>query len=337
MDAKLLDVLTKIETEVYKPENISEAAQLAAMQSILANTEDPSAAAKLTEAIAKKKVSLQFGYQNSVKDVSKRKSGNYIYKNNKKELETRNTTFGSTVSLRSFIKGSINAEKLKKEGYLVDIDANVFPTAIIGLPTINPDFDLRTVVIDVSFQNSDGTSKSESRSWDAATGWKTFAGQDAGMIRFNLIGEKNLKNLSNLKFHLKLQVISKYAGGSFVIEKDHVAELGEKYIDFLETLTEQVVIDGSILDFKLLTQNPEDLATARVSLKQGTFNLNKDIRPMVVNGVAGAPNPLMILMPKTGENLVSKVQYIKATGKILAKDNTIQYGDNMLINEWNNQ
>lgn len=331
LDQKIIDLQTKIETHVLGKEIGDQAQQVAQLQTLMATTQDPSLKKELEETIAKKKIELQFGYQQSLKDIKKTNSGSINFSNSKQEHQERESTFGSLLSLAPYIKGKITPDKLKAAGYLTDIDANVFPSVIFGLNPLNPDLGLRTVNITINYKNSDGKITSEARSWTADKGWTTPLGKEVGFIRFNMMGEKDKERLKNPNFEINMSVVSSIPNASFTLKDNISLANGESYANPIELLTDQVSIDGQLLSFKTVTQVPTDLALVKVEAKLGKIPLNINLQPFVVSGIPGPPNTLRVLVPKITEPITSKVTFFKSATDKVEQTGIIQVGDNTLL------
>jgi hypothetical protein len=188
--------------------------------------------------------------------------------------------------------------------------------------------------MEIVYKTSDGKTLSEARQWDATKGWLTPMGKEVGFMRFNLLGEKDLKRRQEPEFNIKVQVVSAVPNASFTIENKSRLALGEKYIDAIEVLTRQISVDGTNLDFKNLTQNPDDLAFAKVVFNSGTMSVSKDIKPMLINGTPAPPNLVYFLLPKNDSPVTSSVVYYKPNGEKVEKPGSLSVGENTLVNEW---
>ena len=330
-NANMQQLVDKITTEVYSKKIVTESTRLAGLTSLLESTKDEGTRKKIEKMIIKGQASLELGYQNSMKSVSKRQKGKISYDFSKQKLVERSSTFGG---LLSFSKYGLDEESLLSEGYIIDVDANSdFPSVIMGLPNINPNYKLRSLVLEVSFTNSSGKTKSEARQWSETKGWVTPTGKKVEYLRFNLIGEKDKTKINEPEFDVRLQVISNIPNGSFIIQKKIKLATGEKFVDAIELLTKQIIIDGSDLDFFKITGNLTDLAIAQIELKKGKIFIRKIIKPYYRDGVSGAPDPLFILFPKDDTPETSKVTFIKNNnGEEILWSKTVKMGGNYLGN-----
>ncbi|MBC8754061.1 hypothetical protein H2O64_05225 [Kordia sp. YSTF-M3] len=320
----------KIENEVMSKEYQEREAHLNQLQSMFASTEDDDIKKKLLDKITDAEKAIQFGYQNSVKNVNKRKEGSVSYDSRTQFLESRTTNFFSVIG---FSKFNMTEEELKEKGHIIDINANdAFPYIAIGLLDIPPSFDLRSLALDISYTNSEGKIHSEAAKWTQDKGWTNFKGAKIEYIRFNLIGEKDIEKRNEPKFKIKLQVLSKVFNSDFIIEKEVQLEQGNKNMDALGVLTRQILIDGSSLDFYRITGDKADLDYAEVKFKSGGLSIKKTIRPYVENGTYGPPNPIVILMPKDDNSMSSKVTFMTIKNKI-EKTELIELGQNTLSNQ----
>lgn len=326
-----------IHKKVFNRPILTKATELAQLESLLRNTKDPSVKERIIDQMTKGKASLQLGYQKGIKDISKREKGEISINYSKQQHVTRPSSFGG---LLNFSKYGLKAEDLVEKGYIIDVDANSdFPSVVIGLPNINPDFDLRSLVLDVSYTNSSGKITSEARQWQEGQGWLTPQGQKVEYVRFNLIGEQDISKRNEPEFDIRLQVVSNILNASFIINKKIKLNNGEKYIDAIEVLTKQIIIDGSDLDFFRNTGNNEDLAIAKFTLTKGNISINKTIKPYSKNGVSGPPDPVYILFPNDDTPESSNVTYIlNNNGQKINRTDVLELGENYLGNyEWRGQ
>lgn len=332
-DANMQALIKKIQEEVFSKDLMDRVSELAKLESVLKTTTDDETKKKIVDMIIAQKDAIRAGYQKSIKDVKKRSKGEINYDFSRQKMIIRSTSVGG---LLSFSKYGLDEESLVKDGYIIDIDANRdFPSVIIGLPNLNPDFDLRTVTLEVSYTNSDGNTHSEARQWNNTKGWVTPTGKEAGYIRFNLIGEKDVERIKEPEFSMRLQVVSGIPNASFVIDKKTQLTTGERYVDAIELLTQQVIIDGSSLDFASITKNQTDLAIAKLRIKKGNVSINKDIKPFRRDGVAGSPNPIYILFPNDNSPRSGEIIFIRNDGNRIPREEPIELGENTLGNyEW---
>jgi hypothetical protein len=148
-----------------------------------------------------------------------------------------------------------------------------------------------------------------------------------------MLGEKDKSKLNEPQFDMQLKVISNIPNASFTIQKTIKLNRGERYIDALELLTNQIIVDGSVLDFAKITNESSDLALAKLELKKGDLTIKKSIKPFFINNNPTPPNPLYVLFPKNDAPLSSKVTYYKKEGKtksVIDKE-AIELGENVLI------
>ncbi|AUC81024.1 hypothetical protein [Lacinutrix sp. Bg11-31] len=317
----------KIENEVMSKEYQEREAHLNQLQSMFASTEDDDIKKKLLDKITDAEKAIQFGYQNSVKNINKRKQGSISYDSRTQYLQSRTTNFFSIIG---FSKFNMTEEELKEKGHIIDINANdAFPYIAIGLEEINPAFDLRSIALDISYKNSEGNIHSEACRWTPKKGWTNFNGSKIGYLRFNLIGEKDIEKRNEPAVKIKLQVNSKLLNGSFVIEKDVQLEKGNKNIDALGIITKQLSIDGSNLSFYKITGDKTDLDFAEVKLKIGDLNIKKSIKPYAQNGIYGEPKPIVLLVPKDNSSISSEVTFITKKEEI-KKTELIEITENTL-------
>lgn len=335
-NANMEALIASIQKEVFSDTLMNRANQMTSLESLLKNpaiAADKETADKIIAAIEKMK-SIQFGAQNAVKDVKRRRTGTISYDYSRQRLVLRASSIGGLLSLSKY---GLTEAQMIKDGYIVDVDVNRdFPSVIVGLPNINPDYELKTIVLEVSYKNSEGKTHSEGRSWDLTkNGWVTPAGKEVGYLRFNLIGEKDKKRLAEPEFDIKLQVVSKLPNASFVIQKKVKLSSGDKYIDALELLTRQYTVDGSGLDFSRITNEQSDLAFVKLVFNKGNVKINKDIKPFFKDGQAGLPNPLYFLVPDDDTAESVKVTFTQNNGVIKERTEPIALGDNTLSNfEW---
>ncbi len=337
LDPNVDDIVKTITHAVFSDNMMDRATELAQLTSLLNDPiirSDPDACQKIRDAISDLSKSVQLGLQRGVKDIQRRRTGTIAYDYKRKRMILRSSTLGGLLSLAKY---GMTEETLVKEGYIIDLDANKgFPSVVIGLPNLNPDLDIRALTLEVSYVGSDKKTRSEARQWMAEKGgWVTIAQAPSGYIRFNLMGEKNKKWVEEPTFKLKLQVISKIPNASFVVEKEVKLSNGERYIDALELLTKQYVFDGTGLDFSRVTNNQTDLAFAKLTMSKGSINLNKDIKPMIINGLATIPPPVYVLLPKDAAPDPFKITFTTNTGVKVERTEAIELGENTLNNfEW---
>ena len=335
-EANMYALIEKIQNAVFSDSLMDRASELKKLQAMLVNENDKDTKKRILDMMVTKGSSVNFGAQRSIKDIKKRKSGVINYDFARQKMVTRPTAFGG---LLSFAKYGLDEETLLKEGYIIDVDVNSdFPSVIMGLPHINPDFDLRSITIEVSHQFSDGRIHSEARQWTAELEkWATPMGTQVDYMQFNMIGEKDKSRVNEPKFDIVLKVVSSIPNASFTIDKTIKLNSGERFIDALESLTEQVIIDGSVLDFAKLTDEPSHLAFAKVELKKGGLSIRKNFKPYYENGNPNPPNPLYLYFPKDNGPTSSKVTYYKKSGKTrsMVGDDNIESGENVLFDpEW---
>jgi hypothetical protein len=331
-ESNMYALITKIQNEVFSDSMMDRASELAKLQSLLINENDPDVKKRLVDMMVSAESSINFGVQRSVKDIKKRRSGRINYDFSRQRMVTRPTSFGG---LLSFAKYGMDEETLIKEGYIVDVDVNSdFPSVIMGLPHINPDFDLRSISIEVSHKFSDGRIHSEARQWTSETEkWATPMGAQVDYMQFNMIGETDKSRVNEPEFHVVLKVVSGIPNASFTINETIKLNSGERFIDALESLTDQVIVDGSVLDYAKLTNEPSHLAFAKVELKKGDLTIQKNLKPFFTNGNANPPNPICLYFPKGNGPTTSKVTYFRKTGttKSMIGDEVITHGENVLI------
>ncbi|MCR9291021.1 MAG: hypothetical protein NXI23_26945 [Bacteroidetes bacterium] len=331
-DANMYALISKIQNEVFSDSLMGRVSELEKLQSMLVNTNDKQMKERLLDMMTKGEKALKLGYQNSIKDVKKRRKGSINYDFARQRMVVRPSTFGG---LLSFSKYGLDEETLLKEEYIIDVDVNSdFPTIIMGLPHINPDFDLRALTLEVSHTNSDGEIHSEARQWTTESKvWTSPMGAQVDYLQFNMLGEKDKSKLNEPQFDMQLKVISNIPNASFTIQKTIKLNRGERYIDALELLTNQIIVDGSVLDFAKITNESSDLALAKLELKKGDLTIKKSIKPFFINNNPTPPNPLYVLFPKNDAPLSSKVTYYKKEGKtksVIDKE-AIELGENVLI------
>lgn len=332
-DANMQDLIKTIQAEVLNDSMMGRVSELAKLQALYV-TADPTAAEKIEKLIATERAMIQVGYQNSTKDITKRRKGQINYDFSRQKMIIRSSSLGG---LLSFSKYQLDEEKLKQEGYIVDIDANQdFPSVIIGLPNISTDFNLKTVTLDISYTNSKGATHSEARQWSTSgNGWVTPTNAAMGYIRFNLLGETDAQRAGEPEFDVKIQVVSQIPNGSFTIQKKVKLSTGERYIDAIELLTKQFIVDGSTLDFSSTTKNTADLAYVKLIFNKGAVKINKDIKPYFKDGIAGPPNPVYLLLPNDESAESGKITYTTNQGKTIERSAPLAAGENTLGNyEW---
>lgn len=331
-ESNMYALITKIQNAVFSDSLMSRAKELEQLQAMLVNENDKDTKARILDMMVSAESSINFGYQRSVKDISKRRKGKINYDFSRQRMVTRPTAFGG---LLSFAKYGLSEEDLIEQEYIIDVDVNAdFPSVIMGLPHINPDFDLKSITIEVSHQFSDGRIHSEARQWNAESQkWTSPMGSQVDYMQFNMIGEKNKSKLNNPEFDVILKVVSSIPNASFSIEKTLKLNSGERYIDAIESLTDQVIIHGDILDFAKITDEDSHLAYAQVELKRGSLMIKKSFKPFYENGVPNPPNALHLYFPKGNSPTSSKVTYYKKTGAVkkMVGEEPIEAGENVLI------
>ena len=313
-DANMNDIIKKFQDAVFNNEWMERGEELERLQSLLTSTNDEDAKKRILDIMTGGEKAINLGYQKSIQDVQKRRTGKLSYNFARQRMVVRPTSFGG---LLSYSKYGLSEEDLINDGYIIDLDANKdFPSVIIGLPAISPNLDLRSLVLEVKYTNSDGRTHSEARQWAAESGkWTTPMGVPVEYLRFNLIGEKDKSKVNEPEFDMVLKVISKIPNASFTINKIVKLNSGEKFADALELLTDQVVIDGSVLGFTQITQQPNDLTFAQVEIQKGALSISESIKPYFTNGIPTPPDPVYLLFPKDGTPFTSsKVTYYKRTG-----------------------
>jgi hypothetical protein len=335
-DQAMYDIINKIQNEVFSDSLMDRASELEALQAMLINTNDEEVKKRILDIMAGEKNAINIGYQKSIKKVNKRRKGSINYNFTRQRMVTRPTAFGG---LLSFAKYGLTEEELIEQGYIIDVDVNAdFPSVVMGLPHINPDFDIKSITIEVSHQFSDGRIHSEARQWNAESQkWTSPMGSQVDYMQFNMIGEKNKSKLNNPEFDVVLKVVSSIPNASFNIEKTLKLNSGERYIDAIESLTEQVIIHGDVLDFAKITEEDSHLAFAQVELKRGSLTIKKSFKPFYENGVPNPPNALHLYFPKGNSPTSSKVTYHKKKGAVkkMVGEEPIEAGENVLIEpEW---
>ncbi len=325
-------LISKIQKEVFSDSLMSRVSELQKLQSMLVNTNDPKAKQRILDMMVSAESSINIGYQNSIKDIKKRRRGTINYNFARQRMVVRSSSFGG---LLSFSKYGLDEETLLKEEYIIDVDVNKdFPSVIMGLPHINPDFDLIALTLEVSYTNSKNETHSEARQWTRESQiWATPMGTQQDYLRFNMIGEKDKSKVNEPEFDMQLKVISNIPNASFTIQKTIKLTSGERYIDALELLTNQIIIDGSVLDFAKITKESTDLAFAKLELKKGNLTIKKSIKPFYINNNPTPPDPLYILFPKDNTPISSKVTYYKKVGKTktVVDKEAIVLGENVLF------
>tara|TARA_R110002073_G_C9453127_1_gene578193 strand:- start:167 stop:2071 length:1905 start_codon:yes stop_codon:yes gene_type:complete len=318
----------KIENVVMTKEYKTKEARLSELKSLYESTNDEGVKKKLMDQITMGEAQMQVGYQNSVKSVSNRRKGAISYDSKTQYLESRKTNF---FGLIGFSKFNMTEEELKENGHIIDINANnTFPYIAIGLQDINPNYDLRSIALDIIYTNSEGDKNSLACTWTPEKKWTNLQGVSKNYLRFNLISEKDIERRNEPKFHIKLQVNSNLLNGDFIIEKEIQLEKGDKNMDGIGHLTKQLSIDGSSLSFYKITGDNSDLDLAEVKLKIGDLNFKKAIKPYVKNGAYGEPKPIVLLVPKDVNTISSEVSFItkreeiKKTALIEITENTLR-------------
>lgn len=327
-DANLQALLTKIENQVFNTEMLTQAEELAKLESMLAVTDDKGVQKMLINKIAGTQNSIKIGYQRSVKDIEKRQTGELNYKYSKQNIIQRKTTFGGGLSFANY---NLTEEQLVSEGYVILVDANKdFKSTIFGLPIVNPDYDLNGLVLEIKYTNSDGTTKREARRWTKGEGWQTPSGQKVSHIRFNLIGENDKQRQNEPEFDIHLQVIGKTSNLSFNIDRKVTMAGDEKFVDALEILTDTYIIEGQDLSFKKISENVMDLSNAKIEIHSGGKIIKKYIRPFYTNGIAGPPKSIYMLLPK-GESNGGTITFSAGGGH--KKVTELSSGENVLFDE----
>ncbi|WP_179009072.1 hypothetical protein [Winogradskyella forsetii] len=318
----------KIENVVLSKEYKTKEARLTELKSLYESTNDEGVKKKLLDQITIGEKSLKAGYQNSVKDIKNRKTGKISYDSETQYLESRETTFFGIIG---FSKFNMTEEELKENGHIIDINANdTFPYIAIGLQDINLNYDLRSLALDIIYINSEGNKNSLACTWTPEKKWTNLKGVSIDYLRFNLIGEKDIERRNEPKFNIKLQVNSNLLNGDFTIEKEVQLEKGNKNMDGIGQITNQLSIDGSSLSFYKITGDNSDLDMAEVTLKIGDLNFKKAIKPYAKNGIYGEPKPIVLLVPKDNVSISSEVNFItkreeiKKTALIEIAENTLR-------------
>ncbi len=327
-DANLVALLAKIESQVFNTDMLTQAEELAKLESMLAVTDDKGVQKMLLNKIAGTQNSIKLGWQRSVKDIEKRQTGEINYKYSKQNIIQRKTTFGGGLSFANY---NLTEEQLISEGYVILVDANKdFKSTIFGLPIVNPDYDLNGLVLEIKYKNSNGKTTSEARRWTKGKGWQTPTGQKVDHIRFNLIGEKDKKRQAEPEFDIHLQVIAKTSTLSFDIDRKVTMAGDEKFVDALEIITDTYIIEGQDLSFKKISQNDMDLSNAKIEIAIGDKIIKKYIRPFYTNGIAGPPKSIYLLLPK-GESNGGTITFSAGGG--LKKVTELSSGENVLFDE----
>ncbi|MFK7774341.1 MAG: hypothetical protein AB8F94_19490 [Saprospiraceae bacterium] len=337
-DQNMNDIIRIIQKEVFSDSLMSRAEELEKLQAMLVSTDNEDTKKRILDMMTEGKGAVKFGYQNSTKSVKKRRKGSINYNFARQRMVTRPTSFGG---LLSFSKYGLDEETLLKEGYIIDVDVNKdFPSVIMGLPHINPDFDLRSITVEVSHKFSDGSIHSEARQWTAKDQeWTSPMGTQVDYLLFNMIREKDKSKVNEPQFDITVKVISNIPNASFTVEETVKLNSGERFVDALELLTEQIIVDGSVLDFAKLTEDETHLAFAKVELQKGGLTIKKNFKPYYVNGIPNPPNPLFLYVPKNNGPTSSKVTFYKKVGKTkrLESQEQIELGENVLFEpEWPN-
>ncbi len=332
-DENLQSLLEKIEEQVFNTEMLTQAEELAKLQSMFESTDDKELKKKLIDKITGSERALKLGYQRSVKDIEKRQTGEINYDYAKQQIVSRKSTFGGGLS---FARYNLTEEQLLIEGYVINVDANKdFRSTIFGLPIINPDYGLRAMTLQIKYKNSDGSTRSEARQWTADKGWLTPMGKQVSHIQFNLIGEQDQAKLDEPEFNIQLQVVSNLPNGSFNIDRTIKMAGDEKFVDAIEMVTDSYIVDGEALSFAKISGNNADLATAKVTIKNGALLIKKNMKPSYINGVATPPSPLHILFPKGESPGSGTVVYVTNDGQKKNREETITLGENTLFDfEW---
>ncbi|MGK0174139.1 MAG: hypothetical protein ACI9AT_000519 [Ulvibacter sp.] len=335
-DQNMNDIIRIIQKEVFSDSLMSRAAELEKLQAMLVSTDNEDTKKRILDMMTEGKGAVKFGYQNSTKSVNKRRKGSINYNFARQRMVTRPTSFGG---LLSFSKYGLDEETLLKEGYIIDVDVNKdFPSVIMGLPHINPDFDLRSITVEVSHKFSDGTIHSEARQWtEKDQEWTSPMGTQVDYLLFHMIREKDKSKVNEPEFDITIKVVSNIPNASFAVEETVKLNSGERFVDALELLTEQIIIDGSVLDFAKLTEDETHLAFAKVELQKGGLTIKKNFKPYYVNGTANPPNPLFLYVPKNNDPTSSKVTFYKKVGKTkkVESKESIELGENVLFEpEW---
>jgi hypothetical protein len=335
LSAKAVEIETKLLTEISGKNITTAATELAALQSLIDKTTDEDGKGKLMKLFKAKYGEAQLGIQQGIQDISRRKKGLIKFDNTQSLIETRSTVISGGVSIAKYYPKNVSEQTLINDGILMNIDANsAFPSLIVSLPSINPELGLRGLTIDISYKSSKGNVVSEARQWDATKGWTSPTGAKVEFIRFNLIGEPDLKRRQEPTVTVKMNATSTVPNASFTLEKTHTLSVGERNLDPMELLTKQISVDGSLLDFKLLTQNPDDLALAKVQFTHGGNLISKDVKPQFVNGSPSPPNTVYFLLPKDDRPITNNIIYLKSNGTKTEKPNGLVVGENTLLNEW---
>ncbi len=333
-------LILTIQKEVFSDTLMNRASELAKLESLLKSPAiegDKEATEKIKKAIADIITkTVQLGAQRSIKDIKRRRQGEINYDFSRQKLVLRSSALGGLLSLSKY---GLTEEQLYQEGYIVDLDANLdFPSVIIGLPNINPDYDLKTILLEISYRNSAGITRGEARSWDSTKGWITPTGEEVGYIRFNLLGEKDKKRANEPEFDVKLQVVSKIPNASFTLQKKIKLSSGDRFVDAFELLTKEFIVDGTGLDYARVTQEKTDLAYVKFQFTKGRININKDLKPYFKDGIAGPPNLLYFLIPDDDTGMEAfKVIFTRNNGLKVERQEPIVAGENTLSNfEWKN-
>jgi hypothetical protein len=332
-DANREAIVKLIQTEVFTKEMQSQTAELEKLQSLLKSS-DASAAKKIEELIKKAKGSIQLGYQKSIKDIQKRRKGEINYDFSKQKVIVRSTTVSG---LLNFNKYGLSEEQLVEQGYIIDVDANKdFPSVIIGLPSMNSDYQLRSISFEISYKNSKGQTHSEGRLWEPEKGWTTPMNAEVSYIRFNLLGENDKKRLEEPEFDLRATVISSIPNASFAVDKKakFVQGDGDKFVEAPQIMFKELFVDCKSLDYELITKIPTDLAYVKLFYKKGNIIVDKDIRPFIVDSIPQPPSPVRILLPNDDSPESGMILFVRKNGEKIEKPFSIGSSYTLQNSDW---
>ena len=326
-------LLARVQSEVFDDSFIKTTQNLEELQSLYASTKDPKLKQVLLDKMAGTESSLSVGYQNSVKDIKKRQKGEFNYSYSGQNIVTKTTTFGGELSFSNY--GLKSEEELVDEGYVINIDANSdFPSVIIGLPTEMPE-DLSSVVLEVSYTNSDDNTHTESAQWSNAEGWVSAKGEQKEFLQFHFIGETNKGRVQEPDFDFSLRVYSDLPNANFKIEKNIKLTQGNRIIEGVKDLTDVIVINAEDLSFRKLTNNDSDLQNAVLTVKTNEMSITKVIKPYYINSNPVLPKTINIMLPKNNLPVTTSLTYKTYKGLKIKRKESIIVGENDLVDsDW---
>jgi hypothetical protein len=330
MDTYLQNIIDKVRDEVFTRSALDSARTFELLQQQLKDTNMTQAVKnRIMQRLSFLSVSVES--RESMKEVTKRKSGQIDFSYNKHQQVERETRIDGALSLSAY-----HFTEAELKNYIIDVKAGDWPIAIFGLPqAVNTDLGVRSMSIEIGYKLPNGVPLKEARQWTPEKGWVTLAGKENSLIQFTLLGMDKKINMANLEFDAKLSIVSNIPNSSFIVQRKIKAFNGESNFSAVEQLTKQFIIDATSLDFAKLTSAPTDLDYVQVLINQGQKVFSKNIKPYFKDGVAGAPNLVSLLMGNEGVPINFEVFYVKTNGEKIKSKQTFTLGDISLGNfDW---